>query len=89
MARERTSASSSRRLNAEVRAIEPWFLNSGEEAMLAPGERSAGFSRMMVVRALDRRAAMASSTTLSSSRFESLSSRMCSGSMNFSASPFG
>ena len=50
------------RLKGVVRKMEMCLAYSGAEAMLAPGERSAGFSKMMVVRAGERRAAMASST---------------------------
>ena len=77
-----SSASATRRLKASVRKSEPCSANSGADATLAPGERSAGFSTMIVVLAGDLRAAMAISTVRARSRLESLSSRMCLGSIS-------
>ena len=83
------SASATSFLNGVVWKIEPCCSNSGDEAMLAPGERSAGFSKIMVVRAGERRAAMASSTVRSRSRLERRSSRTCLGSIWSSGRPSG
>ena len=82
-------ASLTKRLKAEVRKMEPCLANSGADATLAPGERSAGFSKMMGVRAGERRAAIAISTVRARSVLESLSSRMCFGSMDSSGRPSG
>ena len=82
-------ASATRRLKAVVRKMDPCLANSGADAMLASGDRSAGFSNTMVVRAGERRAAMASLTVRSRSSFEFLSSRWCLGSIWLSGRPSG
>ena len=84
-----SSASATRRLKGLVRKIDPWSANSGADATLAPGDRSAGFSTMIVVLAGDLRAAIAISTVRVRSRLESLSSRMCFGSISSSGRPSG
>ena len=57
--------------------------------MLAPGERSAGFSNMMVVRAGELRAAMAIFTVRKRSALDSLSSQICFRSIESSGGRLG